>query len=55
MDPQPSPAAPIRVIVVDDDPIVRSALISYVEASPTIEVVSKRSSACLSPHHTDWL
>ena len=33
------PAKPIRVIVVDDDPIVRSALISYVQASPTIEVV----------------
>ena len=40
MDPQPSPAAPIRVIVVDDDHIVRSALVSYVEASPTIEVVA---------------
>ncbi|WP_040159063.1 response regulator [Nigerium massiliense] len=30
---------PISVVVVDDDPIVRSALVSYVAAAPTIAVL----------------
>jgi two-component system response regulator NreC len=50
-DAQPTPGAPLRVVIADDHPVVRSGVRALLEAEPEFEVVAEAGDAASAERH----